>query len=149
MFDLDNCIAFLVSKTAKNLAEILNSQLIKHGVTHSQWIAMYYIDKYGNISQKDLAELMGVKEPTITGLIEKTERLGYVVRNLDQEDKRRKQLSMTERGKRINAELIMIAEDFKNASLSKVSEAHQEILLDTLDKMQVSAQEWLEDCSKI
>ncbi len=145
MVDFESCIAFSFNKVAKNLAEILNSQLIKKGITYSQWIAMYLINEYGEISQKDLANLMGVKEPTITGLVEKLERAGYVKRMLNQEDKRKNKLSITAQGKKINKESTRIAEDFQDACLADISESDQNILLESLKKMEKASEKWLEN----
>lgn len=142
MFDLDCCVAFVTNVAAKTLSDALNNRLIEHGVTKSQWIAMYYIEREGNLTQKLLADLMGAKEPTITGILDRLQREDLVLRKEDASDKRKKILVLTEKGKEINTELTKIAQEFRDVCLEGISEKDQEIFLDILDKMVIAATNW-------
>lgn len=142
MFDLEKCVAFVTNLASKTLSESLNNRLMKYNVTKSQWIAMYYIDKNNYLSQKDLAELMGASQPTITGILDRLEKQAYIERKEDANDKRRKVIGLTEEGKKINKKLTSIAEDFKNTCLEDISKKDQDTFLEILDKMVISAKKW-------
>lgn len=142
MFDLNQCVAFVTNIASKELSDALNSKLIDEGVTKSQWIAMYYIDREGNLTQKMLADLMGSKESTTTGILSRLERDGLIARQEDIQDKRKKILLLTEEGKKVNSKLTQIAQDFRDACLDGVSEEDQIRFLSVLDKMVLAADKW-------
>ena len=145
MFDLDNCVAFVTNIAAKTLSESLNSGLIEHGVTKTQWIAMYFIDREEDLTQKELAYLMGTKEPTVTGILDRLERDNLIERKEDKSDKRRKTLNLTSEGKEKIIQLTDIAQDFKDNCLEGISDKDQEIFLEVLDKMVKASIEWQEN----
>lgn len=120
-----------------------------YNVTKSQWFAMYYINKNEYLSQKELAELMGASQPTITGILDRLEKQDFIERKEDQEDKRRKVIGLTQAGKEVNEKLTSIAEDFKNTCLENVDEKDQETFLEILDKMVASAEKWDEETERI
>ncbi|MFL8888587.1 MarR family winged helix-turn-helix transcriptional regulator [Helcococcus kunzii] len=142
MFDLDYCVSFVTNLASKKLSESLNSKLIKHNVTKSQWIALYYINREKSISQKNLATLMGAKESTVTGILNRVEKEDLIMRTEDKKDKRKNLLSLTEKGQELTEKLTDIAQEFRDACLDGVSLEEQEIFLKVLDKMVSSAQNW-------
>ncbi|MCT1797004.1 MarR family winged helix-turn-helix transcriptional regulator [Helcococcus kunzii] len=145
MFDLDYCVSFVTNLASKKLSESLNSKLIKHNVTKSQWIALYYINREKSISQKNLATLMGAKESTVTGILNRVEKEDLIMRTEDKKDKRKNLLSLTEKGQELTEKLTDIAQEFRDACLDGVSLEEQEIFLKVLDKMVSSAQNWQEE----
>ncbi|EHR36428.1 MarR family winged helix-turn-helix transcriptional regulator [Helcococcus kunzii] len=145
MFDLDYCVSFVTNLASKKLSESLNSKLIKHNVTKSQWIALYYINREKSISQKNLATLMGAKESTVTGILNRVEKEDLIMRTEDKKDKRKNLLSLTEKGQELTGKLTDIAQEFRDACLEGVSLEEQEIFLKVLDKMVSSAQNWQEE----
>ncbi|MET3617808.1 DNA-binding MarR family transcriptional regulator [Peptoniphilus olsenii] len=149
MFDLDCCVAFVTNIASKTLSECLNNRLLKYGVTKSQWIAMYYINRHKSLNNNDLAELMGAKQPTISGIIDRLEREKLIIRKEDKKDKRRKFIRLTKKGEEINEELTEIAQDFRDVCLSGIDEKDQETFLQILNKMVVSAEKWDEDTKEI
>ncbi|MDO5715918.1 MAG: MarR family transcriptional regulator [Tissierellia bacterium] len=142
MFDLDCCVAFVTNIAAKTLSDVLNNRLIEHGVTKSQWVAMYYINKEESLTQKMLADLIGAKESTITGILERLEREQLISRQEDPDDKRKKIIVLTDKGRLINTKLTDIAQEFRDVCLAGISEEDQKIFLDILDKMVDAATNW-------
>lgn len=135
MFDLDDCMAFITCSSAKIFAEALERRLKPYNITRSQWIAMYYICKSETITQRELAEKMSVKEPTIGRLLQKMESDGYLYRSSINIDKRVKQLKLTEKGAQICEALLPVAEKFKNDTIAGVSQEDLQTLKDALNTM--------------
>lgn len=145
MFDLDNCISFVTNHAAKELADILHCQLIRNGITKSQWIAMYYIYRENTLAQKDLARLMSIKESTLKGILDRIQKENLIVRRQSSDDKRVNQLSLTKKGIELTLKLTQIAEEFRDACLRDISTSDQDIFLSVLQKMTKSAKEWQEE----
>ncbi|WP_407377278.1 MarR family winged helix-turn-helix transcriptional regulator [Methanobrevibacter sp.] len=52
-----------------------------------------------NMSQRDLADLLGVSEANVTQIIKRLEKTGYIKRKCDENNKSRKIVELTEDGK--------------------------------------------------
>lgn len=141
MFNLDDCLAFITSQSAKIFAESMEQKFRPYNITRTQWIAMYYIATSESITQRELADKMAVKGPTVVRLLQKLEQDGLLVRSGIDTDKRVKQLVLTEKGTRLYRSLLPVAEKFKNDTIAGISEENLQILKDALDTMVKNAQE--------
>lgn len=144
MFNLDDCIAFVTCKGAKDLADTLEKRLNNFNITRSQWIALYYIKNSNMITQKQLADKMSLKEPSVVRLLDKMELYGWVNRISSNDDKRMKFLILTESGKDIEAAMLDVAEKFKSDVLDGISPEDLDVFKSTLNKMLIN----IEDGSK-
>jgi len=106
MFDIESCVCFINSKTSKKMADIFNERLIPLGVTRVQWMAMYYLLKYGDMSQKDLGERMDIKESTVARLLDRMEEEDLIKRTNSKEDRRVKYIELTVKGREKIEELL-------------------------------------------
>lgn len=135
MFNLDDCIAFVTCKGAKDLADSLEKRLNNFNITRSQWIALYYIKNNDMITQRQLADKMSLKEPSVVRLIDKMERYGWVNRISSNDDKRMKFLILTDNGKEIETAMLDVAEKFKSDVLNGISFEDLDVFKSTLNKM--------------
>ncbi|MBU3143742.1 MarR family winged helix-turn-helix transcriptional regulator [Clostridium sp. CF012] len=106
MFDIESCVCFINNKTAKKMANMFNERLIPLGVTRVQWIAMYYLLKNGDLSQKELGEKMDIKESTVARLLDRMEEEGLIIRTQVKEDRRVKYIKLTPKGRERIEELL-------------------------------------------
>ena len=106
MFDIESCVCFINNKTSKKMANIFNERLIPLGVTRVQWIAMYYLLKHGDLSQKELGEKMDIKESTVARLLDRMEEEGLIIRTQVKEDRRVKYIVLTPKGRERIEELL-------------------------------------------
>ncbi|MEK4209336.1 MarR family winged helix-turn-helix transcriptional regulator [Paenibacillus sp. FSL R10-2788] len=90
-------------------------------ITRSQWIAMYYIYIQESITQRELAEEMSIKEPSVVRLLQKLEYDGLIYRSATNSDKRVKQLELSDKGVKVCLDLMPIAEKFKNDTIAGIS----------------------------
>ena len=135
MFDLDSCVAFITKKSAKKIADAFNDRLMEKGVSRVQWTALYFLGKYGSMSQNDLADKMDLKSSTIARLIDRLERDGYVKRIKDPEDRRITKLLLTEEGRGLRELLIPEGEKMSEIITQGISEEKINIFLQVLRKM--------------
>ena len=106
MFDIESCVCFINNKTSKKMANMFNERLIPLGVTRVQWIAMYYLLKHGDLSQKELGEKMDIKESTVARLLDRMEEEGLIIRTQVKEDRRVKYIKLTPKGRERIEELL-------------------------------------------
>lgn len=135
MFNLDDCIACITSRSAKLLADCFEKRLNIYNITRTQWIALYYISINEIVTQKQLADKMSLKEPTVVRLLDKMEALGWVIRENSEKDKRAKLLKLTEKGQKIETEMLDVAEKFRNDVISGITPEELDNYKSVLDKM--------------
>ncbi|MBA9084334.1 DNA-binding MarR family transcriptional regulator [Fontibacillus solani] len=122
MFNLDDCLAFITNRSGKIFAEALENEFRPSRITRSQWIAMYYIYTNESITQRELADKMAIKEPSVVRLLQKLEFENLLYRSGSNTDKRIKQLELTAKGQQICLALIPTAESFKNYTVRGIPE---------------------------
>lgn len=135
VFDLDTCVAFITNTSAKKLAECFNERLSQLGITRVQWIALYFMGKYENISQSELGEKMDIKASSVARLIDRMERDGYVVRRRDPKDRRITNLILTEMGKELREKLLPEGEKMRELASQGLTEEEIDIFKKVLKKM--------------
>ncbi|WP_346868719.1 MarR family transcriptional regulator [Clostridium sp. UBA5119] len=135
MFDLDDCIAFITNKSAKKLADEFNRRLQENGTTRVQWIALFYIGKSGEISQKELSDYMDIKESSMVRLIDRMEKEELVERKKDSEDRRITKIILTDKGKFLKEELMPRGQKFQDDVLKGISKENLEIFKEVLQRM--------------
>lgn len=135
-FDLSKCIGFVTDAAVKNIVENFNRRLEREGSTRIQWVAMYFLSRAEKpISQKELALLMKIQDPTLARLVDRMERDGLFVRVENIEDKRVKFLELTEKGEIKIRELMPIGEKFSDLLLEGISREELDVFEKVLDKM--------------
>lgn len=138
---IEDCIAFLTNKASKTISDNLEQRLSVYGVTRVQWIAMYFIDKNELDSQKELAEIIGIKESTLTSLLDRMEREGLITKESDDCDRRKKLVVLTDKGREVKTKLTVVAEKFKNDATRNLSQEQVESFQKILDIMVNSVKE--------
>jgi DNA-binding MarR family transcriptional regulator len=139
-FDLDDCLAFITSRSAKIFAEALERRFRPYNVTRAQWIAMYYILKSESITQRELAEKMCIKGPTAVTMLHKMEADGFMLRSGNDTDKRVKHLKLTEKGMRLCTDLTPLVEEFKNDTIAGIDPEELQMMKRVLNTMVENAQ---------
>lgn len=132
MFDLESCICFINNRVSKKMADMFNERLAAFGVTRVQWIAMYYLLKYGVMSQKDLADRMDLKESTVARLVDRMESENLIERIKDASDRRVTNIELTESGRKRIEELLpegqKMSDFFSNGITDEEIEAFKRVL---------------------
>lgn len=135
MFNLNDCMAFVTSQSSKVFAEVMEKKLRPYNITRTQWIAMYYILTNEQLTQRELADMMSLKEPTIVRMLQKMELEGHLLRTGSTEDRRRKYLALSPSGEQLCLNLLPVVEKFKDDTTAGISPEHLQILKDSLEKM--------------
>lgn len=135
MFNIDDCIAMITCRSAKKLADCLEKRLNYYNITRTQWIALYYISTNKMITQRQLADKMSLREPTVVRLLDKMEGLGWIIRLNSEDDKRIKLLILTDEGQKIETEMLNVAEKFRNDVIKDIPPEELDTYNSVLNKM--------------
>lgn len=135
LFDLDACVGFITNKAGKKLADEFNERLLNVGITRVQWIALYYLGKYYELNQKELGDLMDIKESSVARLVDRMEREGYVTRQKDMNDRRITKLVLTDKGREYREKLLPEGEKMAQIFTKGITNEEISVFLKVIDKM--------------
>jgi len=109
-------VAHGLESTSKRMATSL-------GVTGPQRLALRLIGHYSRLSPGDLAELLHVNPSSLTGVLGRLERSKLLERRRDPSDGRRAILSLTSKGRALNARRAGTVEESVRRALASQSRA--------------------------
>jgi DNA-binding MarR family transcriptional regulator len=120
------------------MADLFNERLIPLGVTRVQWIAMYYLLKYGDLSQKELGQRMDIKESTVARLLDRMEEEGLITRTQTKEDRRVKFIKLTPKGKEKIVELLPEGQKMSEFFSMGITDEEIEVFKRVLQKFMIN-----------
>ena len=133
-YDFQNTIGFIVNRTAKAFVKALDSELReKVGVTVGQWKVMVMLINQDGLTQKEIAERLGLEGPTIIPIIDKMEKDDLVVRKVDPSDRRNNKIYRTEKANELWNEMLKCATKVRQVSLKDIPEVNIGITKKTLE----------------
>jgi len=128
-----------ISKIKNEVVDYIECELRKRGieglvVSHGNILDILY-ENNGKLTMKEISEGIDRSKSTVTQLVDRLLKAGYVTKESNLEDKRYSYIVLTEKG-------VSIKEDFKEISQSVIkeffkdfTEAETEILLLLLDRV--------------
>lgn len=99
--DLYRRPGFLIRRAHQISVSLFMEEIGDLGVTTTQYGAMVVLSKRSDLDQAGLATLVGIDRSTTALVVSKLEQFGYLVRQDDPADKRRKVLALTDTGHEI------------------------------------------------
>ena len=135
MFNIDDCIGFITNKGAKKLSDEFNKRVQQYGMTRVQWIALFYIGKSDGVSQKELSDLMNVKESSMVRLIDRMEKEDLVIRKKQANDRRITSIFLTDKGESLREKVLHLGEEFQDDATKGISSEELDNFKNVLEKM--------------
>jgi DNA-binding MarR family transcriptional regulator len=120
--DIDNQPGYYIRRLHQISVAIFLQETEAFGVTPVQYAALQTVGNSPGIDQRTLARSIGLDTSTIAGVIDRLESRGLLIRNASVEDRRVRQLTLTDAARQL---LIEIAPSMLKA---------QQLILDPLSK---------------
>jgi MarR family transcriptional regulator for hemolysin len=96
-YDFESGVGYWAYLLGHALEREMNDELARHGITYPQWQVLAWVAIGGPQSQVELAERMKIEPPTLAGILDRMERAGWISREPDPTDRRRKLVTPTDR----------------------------------------------------
>lgn len=92
-------IGFLIKQINNVFEKELNDRLRTVGITSSQCAVLDYLfhTNKEEVNQRDVERNLNLKNPTVTGLLNRLDEKGYILCVPNEEDKRKKNIYLTEK----------------------------------------------------
>ena len=101
---------FLISKVCQKLITTLQKSFSENGieVTPIQGMLLFFLQKNDGSSLTQISQGLMLENPTVTGLIDRLEKLGYVKRSDHPNDRRVYLVYLTEKGSKVAKKALPI-----------------------------------------
>lgn len=125
-------------KTATDVVRKVDTYLLTHGLQQNRFttLVVLYRSPEKPLLAFQLAESIGVKRPTMTGLLDGLEQMKLIQRQEDKSDRRGTLVRITEAGQRLLRQVLPGYYDLINESFQAVSEADSKAMQRILFKIQ-------------
>jgi MarR family transcriptional regulator for hemolysin len=101
----------------------LDKRLKHTGLTQARWMVLLQLSRAGVISQRELAERIGVEGPTLVRVLDRLEDQGLVARRAGGDDRRMKHIHLTDAARPILDEITRISTELRRELLADVPAA--------------------------
>ncbi|MDR3783020.1 MAG: MarR family transcriptional regulator [Candidatus Nitrosotalea sp.] len=135
-YDFENSVGFIVNNTAKSFQRSLDIELRRNaGVTLSQWRVVGALVLQPGLTQKEIADKMGIEGATLVPVIDKMEKDGLLKRKPDLTDRRANRIYLTSKADSLWESMTECALKIRRSSTKNISDDDIKITLDTLRKI--------------
>lgn len=100
-YDWENSIGHWVCATSHALRRALSTCLTDEGMTFRQWEVLAWLSVNGGLSQAELADCLGIEPHTVTGVLRRMERDGWLERRCCESDRRKNRIYPTEKAEAV------------------------------------------------
>jgi MarR family transcriptional regulator, transcriptional regulator for hemolysin len=143
-YDFEKSVGFWVCQTSHALQRAFNEELAPQGVTYRQAQVLGCLALEGELSQTDLADRMGIEPPTLVGILDRMERDGWIRRDGDKTDRRRKLIQATPAAKPVWSKIVGVAKRVRARASRGMSAAELAQLKKLLTRIQTNLAEAVE-----
>jgi DNA-binding MarR family transcriptional regulator len=119
----DDRLAHLVKDATRALLRALQMRLAEHAVSIGHWTFLRILWEKDGLTQRELSEQAGLMEPTTFSAIQAMQRLGYVTRRQQGDNRKNVYVFLTPKGRALKRKLVPLAEEVNRAAIRRVKAA--------------------------
>jgi MarR family transcriptional regulator for hemolysin len=125
-----------IMRFARRWRAIANEHLSRIGQTQARWEALYWIAvSQGGATQRELAECVGIEEPTLVRMLHRLEQEGLVERRASQADRRTKTIVLTKAAEPHMRAMSGVIDKLRVDVLRNLKDEEIKQAVDVLDRM--------------
>jgi DNA-binding MarR family transcriptional regulator len=113
---------FRLGAISRKMTRYYNNKLAPYGITIVQSWVLFYLSAQDGSSLKDIAGAIQLDSPVVTGLVDRLEKEGLVVREEDPGDRRSLKISLTPRGREVVEEVVPAVVEYNHRIRSIIPE---------------------------
>ena len=131
----EDCIFFQLSRVSRAGARYWQKKVAGFGVTSAQALVLICLFEEDHVTSAALGARIEFDSATLTGLIDRLEKSGFVERKSNPEDRRAILVCLTNKGKDTARQLLDMVEAENNAFLHDLTKEEAMILRSLLKKI--------------
>lgn len=137
-FDFDGSPGWWIVSTARTIERTMAAELRPLGITYRQCLVLATLALHGPLAQADLARELGIEPPTLTGVISRMERDGWVARRTCPTDARKNLVHPLPRAEEVWNSIVETALPVRERATAGLSRSDLSTLRDLLARMRAN-----------
>lgn len=129
------CICFSLGKVSRQMARRYREQLAPYGISQPQFFLLIALYEEDDILISRLAEKVALDKSTLTGILDRLERDGFVNRVSKPEDRRSLYICLTAKAYSLKKDLTHIYDDTNHRYLAKLTDQEKKIFDQVIEKL--------------
>lgn len=128
----------LISKIREKVNRFIVSEMVKYGIegiATSHGDIIYALFRAPRLTMADISRRINKDKSTVTALVDKLVRLGYVTKERDTEDTRVVSVALTGKGRELEPIFESISQELLDVFYSDISDKEKEDLLHILKRI--------------
>jgi MarR family transcriptional regulator, lower aerobic nicotinate degradation pathway regulator len=131
---LDDQVGFLMRVAMQRHTSIFTSRMVE-GLTQTQFAALAKLYEVGPCSQNHLGRLIYLDAATIKGVVDRLHTRGFLTALSDLKDRRRRAVTLTDRGRQVTEAAMKVAAEITAATLTPLTTEEQRLVAKFLRKL--------------
>jgi len=108
----DESLGLFVTRAARELSRAFEETLVAAGGSTPTWLVLLALSNGPHATQRELAEAVGIRQPTLIHHLDAMDRAGLVTRDREPGNRRVQQVRLTDAGERLFLRLRRAASSF-------------------------------------
>ena len=133
-YSLDEQVGFLLRVAMQRHTAIFATRMTE-GLTQTQFAALAKLYDLGPCSQNHLGRHIYLDAATVKGVVDRLAARGLLTAVADPQDRRRRAVTLTERGRAVTEQAIAVAAEITAATLAPLGEDEQAAVVRLLKKL--------------
>ena len=131
-----------LGRSAHLARERMDARLSRYDITPAQTHTLLYLHRHnGQASQCEVIGHLKVKPSTANGILDRMEEKGLLERSVSEQDARRRMITLTEKGAKLQKELHSAFEETEELMMKGLSQEERELLFSFLDRINRNLEE--------
>src|SRR6476659_8934047 len=137
-----NELGLVLFGTARAWRTKLDQRLRPLGLSQGKWRTLMHLSQGGNkLTQKEIAERMGIEGPTLAGLLDRLQDDGWVERRGSAADRRCKTVHLQRRSKAVLDKIFNTAHDLRTELIEDIPQPDLETCMRVLTRIREKAEQ--------
>jgi DNA-binding MarR family transcriptional regulator len=132
---IQDCIFFQLSRVSRAGARFWHQKVAGFGVTSAQALVLLSLLEADHVTSRHLGEKIELDSATLTGLLDRLAKAGFVERRVNVDDRRAIRVCLTRQGQATAGRIQHITEDENQAFLAVLTPEEGLILRSLLKKL--------------
>ena len=139
-YDPETSVGYQLRKTFRRMEALLRKEIEPAGVSISVWYYLRVLWRQDGIKQRELAELVGLMQPTTVNALQNMRDAGLVRMEADRTDARAVRIHLTDKGRRLKQILLPRVAQINQIALRGIAKRDYETFMSTLRTIQLNTQ---------
>lgn len=133
--NLNECINFLLSVSQHKVYKYFNRYLEEFEITPAQYGVLNCVWTEGKISPKRIGELLYLEAPTVSGILDKMQKMDLIDREIDPANRRNVLVTSTEKANQLQHAIQKASMEMNKNVLQELNDQEIEVLKKGLSKI--------------